>query len=125
MEVCWCHITELWPVHTYRASMLMGDRVQSFGSWWVPSGLSALRLTFSLGSMTSVVSETFRFVFGLQSDVRTCALPFGGQTNADESHDLLDFIHRARWNEVPFDDSQRLQPQRGSGQGLDRNTALA
>lgn len=48
----------------------------------------------------------------------------GGRTNADEVHAFLEIVDHMRWDEVPFENSQRLEPHRGSGPGLGRNTFL-
>lgn len=42
----------------------------------------------------------------------------------DEVHDLLDVVEPLRWDEVPFENSQRHQHHRYSSPGFDHNNAL-
>lgn len=116
MQACFGCFIEKLLVFSYLSSVLAADSLLKI--WSILSAEWAVRTVADVHSEPIDRYPLSYFPLHLWAVIRRLDLRilFGGQTNANAVHALLEFIHRIGWDRLRFENTQRLYPYRGSGQ---------
>lgn len=117
METYWGCFIERPPIVSYLSSKLMND---SRSELW-----TVLFTEWAVLAAAHILAEAYDqyriWYLSLQLRDVNCRLDlrilFESQTNANEVHDLLEFLDHVQWDEVLLENSHRLQPQEALAPG--------